>query len=71
LEGWIRFLEINAPRILELTLDHAILVSLAIVVALLIGVPQGIYLTTNEYLAGTILQVASWFISIDNVFLKS
>ncbi|KIL52931.1 ABC transporter permease [Jeotgalibacillus campisalis] len=69
MEQWARFLEINAPRILELTLDHALLVSLAIVVALLIGVPLGIYLTTNEYLAGTVLQVASVTLTIPSLAL--
>ncbi|MGD7044514.1 ABC transporter permease [Jeotgalibacillus proteolyticus] len=69
MEQWARFLEINAPRILELTLDHAVLVSLAIVVALLIGVPLGIYLTTNEYLAGTVLQVASVTLTIPSLAL--
>lgn len=69
MEGWLRFLEINAPRILELTLDHAILVTLAIIVALLIGVPLGIYLTTNEYLAGTVLQVASVTLTIPSIAL--
>lgn len=69
LEGWMRFLEINAPRILELTIDHAILVTLAIIVALLIGVPLGIYLTTNEYLAGTVLQVASVTLTIPSIAL--
>ncbi|TDL31759.1 ABC transporter permease [Jeotgalibacillus sp. S-D1] len=69
MEEWLRFLEINAPRILELTLDHAILVTLAIIVALLIGVPLGIYLTTNEYLAGTVLQVASVTLTIPSIAL--
>ncbi|PPA69891.1 ABC transporter permease [Jeotgalibacillus proteolyticus] len=69
MEDWVRFLEINAPRILELTIDHAILVSLAIIVALLIGVPLGIYLTTNEYLAGTVLQVASVTLTIPSIAL--
>lgn len=69
LEDWLRFLEVNAPRILELTIDHAVLVTLAIIVALLIGVPLGIYLTTNEYLAGSVLQVASITLTIPSIAL--
>lgn len=69
LEKWLRFLEVNAPRILELTIDHAVLVTLAIIVALLIGVPLGIYLTTNEYLAGSVLQVASITLTIPSIAL--
>lgn len=69
MENWARFLEVNAPRILELTIDHAVLVSLAIVVALLIGIPLGIYLTTNQYLADTVLQIASITLTIPSIAL--
>ncbi|MEZ0481095.1 ABC transporter permease [Planococcus sp. SSTMD024] len=67
--NWARFLEVNAPRILELTIDHAVLVSLAIFVALLIGIPLGIYLTTNQYLADTVLQIASITLTIPSIAL--
>ena len=66
---WARFLEVNMPRILELTIDHAVLVSLAIIVALLIGIPLGIYLTTNQYLADTVLQIASITLTIPSIAL--
>ena len=69
MEKWARFLEVNAPRILELTIDHAVLVSLAIIVALLIGIPLGIYLTTNQYLADTVLQIASITLTIPSIAL--
>ncbi|RUQ28952.1 ABC transporter permease [Peribacillus cavernae] len=69
LQEWIRFLEVNSPRILELTIEHTMLVALAIIVALLIGVPLGIYLTTNEYLAGIVLQVASIILTIPSIAL--
>lgn len=69
MEKWLRFLEVNAPRILELTIDHAVLVSLAIVVALLIGIPLGIYLTANQYLADTVLQIASITLTIPSIAL--
>ncbi|WP_422122425.1 ABC transporter permease [Planococcus sp. X10-3] len=66
---WGRFLEVNASRILELTFDHVVLVSLAIIVALLIGIPLGIYLTTNKYLADTVLQIASITLTIPSIAL--
>ncbi|ANU16395.1 choline ABC transporter permease [Planococcus maritimus] len=69
MEKWARFLEVNSSRILELTIDHAILVSLAIFVALLIGIPLGIYLTTNQYLADTVLQIASITLTIPSIAL--
>lgn len=67
--NWGRFLEVNSSRILELTIDHAVLVSLAIAVALLIGIPLGIYLTTNQYLADTVLQMASITLTIPSIAL--
>ena len=69
MDNWARFLEVNSSRILELTIDHAILVSLAIFVALLIGIPLGIYLTTNQYLADTVLQIASITLTIPSIAL--
>ena len=69
MDNWAHFLEVNSSRILELTIDHAILVSLAIFVALLIGIPLGIYLTTNQYLADTVLQIASITLTIPSIAL--
>ena len=46
-----------------------ILVGLAILVALFIGVPLGIYLTTNDYLAETVLQIASVMLTIPSIAL--
>ncbi|MFA1820207.1 ABC transporter permease [Virgibacillus oceani] len=51
------------------TIEHIELVSLAIVIAILIGVPLGIYLTTNKYLAETVLQVASIILTIPSIAL--
>ncbi|WP_270181338.1 ABC transporter permease [Alkalihalobacillus sp. CinArs1] len=69
MDKWLKFLEINAPRIFDLTIEHAILVGAAILVALLIGVPLGIYLTTNDYLAETVLQIASVMLTIPSIAL--
>jgi osmoprotectant transport system permease protein len=69
MDGWMKFLEVNAPRIMELTIEHATLVGLAIIVALLIGIPLGIYLTTNDYLAETVLQIASVMLTIPSIAL--
>ncbi|GAB3792266.1 ABC transporter permease [Virgibacillus kimchii] len=51
------------------TIEHLELVSLAIVIAIFIGVPLGIYLTTNKYLAETVLQVASIILTIPSIAL--
>uniref|UniRef100_UPI0013D8F70E ABC transporter permease n=1 Tax=Oceanobacillus halotolerans TaxID=2663380 RepID=UPI0013D8F70E len=55
--------------ILELTAEHVNLVGLAIIVAILIGVPLGIYLTTNDSLAGTVLNIASVIMTIPSIAL--
>jgi osmoprotectant transport system permease protein len=69
LDKWMKFLEVNAPRIFDLAIEHTILVGLAIIVALIIGVPLGIYLTTNDYLAETVLQIASVMLTIPSIAL--
>ncbi|PTX49352.1 osmoprotectant transport system permease protein [Melghirimyces profundicolus] len=68
-QEWIEFLNVNLPLIVDLTVEHVALVGLAILVAILIGVPLGIYLTTNEYLASTILQAASIMMTIPSIAL--
>lgn len=59
----------NYPFLWGYTLDHLEIVGLATITAILIGVPIGIYLTTNKYLAGTILQLASVFMTIPSIAL--
>lgn len=68
-QSYIEFLQINTTRILELTMEHVELVGLAIIVSMIISVPLGIYLTTNEYLAGTILNAASIMMTVPSLAL--
>lgn len=56
-------------NILAYTMEHLQLVGIAIIIAIIIGVPLGIYLTTNDYLAETVLQVASIIITIPSIAL--
>ncbi|MFZ3578948.1 ABC transporter permease [Virgibacillus sp. DJP39] len=56
-------------NILSYSLEHLQLVGIALVIAILIAIPLGIYLTTNDYLAETILQVASIIITIPSIAL--
>lgn len=65
----IHYFRDNAGLILELTGEHVQLVSLAVVVALLIGVPLGIYLTTNDDVAETVLQIAGIVMTIPSIAL--
>ncbi|RKQ27933.1 ABC transporter permease [Oceanobacillus halophilus] len=59
----------NYSQILEYTVEHVQLVGLAIIISILIGVPLGIYLTTNEDLAGTVLQISSIMMTIPSIAL--
>lgn len=50
-------------------MEHIQLVGISTIVAILIGVPLGIYLTTNEDLADLVLQVASILMTIPSIAL--
>lgn len=50
-------------------MEHIQLVGISTIVAILIGVPLGIYLTTNEDLADLVLQVASIMMTIPSIAL--
>lgn len=56
-------------KLITLTGEHIQLVGLAIIIAIIIGVPIGIYLTVNEKLAETVLQIASIMMTIPSLAL--
>lgn len=53
----------------SLTIEHIQLVGLAIIIAIAIGVPLAIYLTTNDSLAELVLQLASIMMTIPSFAL--
>lgn len=53
----------------ELTIEHIQMVGLAILIAIVIGVPLAIYLTTNDALADLVLQLASIMMTIPSIAL--
>lgn len=63
------FLTSNMELILKLTLEHISLVSVAVGLATLTGVPIGIAITQNEKLAKTVLYIASIIITIPSIAL--
>lgn len=65
----ITFLTSNSDLILRLTLEHISLVSVAVGLATLTGVPIGIAITQNEKLANIVLYVASIIITIPSIAL--
>lgn len=66
---FVNYFSSNYDQILEYTVEHVQLVGLAIIISILIGIPLGIYLTTNEELAGTILQITSIIMTIPSIAL--
>ncbi|MDQ0208536.1 ABC transporter permease [Alkalicoccobacillus murimartini] len=69
MSDWIQFLEINQSTIITMTVEHIVLVGLALLIAIAIGVSIGIYLTTNDELAETVLQAASILLTIPSIAL--
>lgn len=61
------FLVNYQDQLISLTIEHVKLVGLAISIAIAIGVPLGIYLTTNKGLADLVLQLASIMMTIPSL----
>jgi len=59
----------NTGQVFGFTIEHVQLVGLAIIISILIGVPLGIYLTTNMELAETVLQISSIIMTIPSIAL--
>jgi osmoprotectant transport system permease protein len=68
-QEWMTFLESNWSEIMNLTIEHIQIVGTALIIAIIIGVPLAIYLTTNEYLADTVLQITSVIMTIPSIAL--
>ncbi|MEH2092104.1 ABC transporter permease [Nostoc sp.] len=63
------FLVKYAPEILQHTLEHLFLVGIAIVIAILVGIPLGILITRKTYLRQPILGIANIFQTIPSLAL--
>src|SRR5699024_7880552 len=59
----------NYDLIIDYSIEHIQLVGLAIILSILIGVPLGIYLTTNDDLAETVLQITSIIMTVPSIAL--
>ncbi|WLR51554.1 ABC transporter permease [Bacillus tianshenii] len=69
LQSLLDFIVNNQTQIYDYTWEHFKLVGLAILISISIGVPLGIYLTTNEELADTILQAANIMMTVPSIAL--
>ncbi|MBT2687399.1 ABC transporter permease [Bacillus sp. ISL-47] len=59
----------NQSSIWAYSAEHLQLVGLSVFIAIAIGLPLGIYLTTNEELAETVLQVANVIMTVPSIAL--
>lgn len=55
--------------LIDLTIEHIQMVGIAILIAIIIGVPLAVYLTTNDALADLVLQLASIMMTIPSIAL--
>jgi osmoprotectant transport system permease protein len=65
----LNFLETNWSELLLLTLEHIKLVGLAVGIAIVVGVPFGIYISQRETLANLVLAVAGIIMTIPSIAL--
>ncbi|GAB7387702.1 ABC transporter permease [Bacillaceae bacterium] len=65
----LAFIHANWPDILRLTWEHIALVGLSVGVAIITGVPFGIYITQKESLANLVLAVAGIIMTIPSIAL--
>ncbi|AKJ69054.1 MULTISPECIES: ABC transporter permease [Pandoraea] len=65
----LTYLLANLHRILHLTLEHAMLVGVAVGCAVLIGVPLGILVTRYRWLSGAVLGLATVVLTIPSIAL--
>ncbi|WP_212508648.1 ABC transporter permease [Litoribacterium kuwaitense] len=69
LTKFLTYLSTNYDEVLAETWTHTQLVGLAIIISIAIGVPLGIYLSTNEQLAETVIQITSVIMTIPSIAL--
>jgi osmoprotectant transport system permease protein len=68
MEIWQFFME-NWQQTLELTRQHAWIVSMSVIIAMVTGIPIGIWITFNEEAAETILYIAGIIMTIPSIAL--
>lgn len=67
--GFFEFILSNWQDILGKTAEHVELVGLSVIVAVIVGVPLGIYITQKETLANLVLSVAGIIMTIPSIAL--
>ncbi|GFZ89090.1 choline ABC transporter permease [Compostibacillus humi] len=65
----ITFIQSNWSEIISLTFEHILLVGLAVGIAILTGIPFGIYISQRESLANLVLSIAGVIMTIPSIAL--
>ena len=63
------FIVRNWPELMHLAWQHTVFVSIALAIAIVTGVPLGVYLTFNRRLADTVLYLAGIMMTVPSVAL--
>ncbi|MFC7369824.1 ABC transporter permease [Vreelandella zhaodongensis] len=66
---WIHYAVSNFDVLIARTIEHIVLVGIAVGIATLTGVPIGIAITKNEKMAKTVLYIASIIVTIPSIAL--
>ncbi|MCS5421755.1 MULTISPECIES: ABC transporter permease [Psychrilyobacter] len=66
---FLQFLEYRSPEIFKLTGEHMKITGVAVFLAILVGVPLGIYITKNKKVANVILNTANIFQTLPSLAL--
>ena len=67
--SFFKFLEYRGPEILKLTGEHMRITGVAVFLAILVGVPLGIYITKNKKVANVVLNTANIFQTLPSLAL--
>jgi len=67
--GFLQFLEYRGPEIFKLTGEHMKITGVAVFLAILVGVPLGIYITKNRKVTNVILSTANVFQTLPSLAL--
>ena len=67
--GFFQFLKYRGPEIFKLTGEHMKITGVAVILAILVGVPLGIYITKNKKVSNMVLNTANIFQTLPSLAL--
>jgi osmoprotectant transport system permease protein len=67
--SFFKFLEYRGSEIIKLTGEHMKITGVAVILAIIVGVPLGIYITKNKKISNTVLNTANIFQTLPSLAL--